>query len=64
MGKWFKKLFLKLGIKENNISEFCLNCGKKLEGSQRDFCSTKCGSYYHNVKNPIKRRRENEKNNA
>lgn len=57
MGK-LKNFFIKLGlINENHIiNENCLLCGKKLVGRQRDFCSKKHGSYYHNVKTPIKLR--------
>ena len=60
MGK-IKNFLISIGfLKESKIiNENCLNCGKKLIGSQRDFCSPKCGSYYHNVKTPIKFRREN-----
>ena len=59
----FERFLIKLGIlKESKIVyENCLNCGRKLKDKQTMFCSTKCASYYHNVKTKIKEIRKNEK---
>jgi len=46
-----KKVF----IHEVESYENCINCGKKLIGNQRKFCSRSCcNSYYNNYNNPEK----------